>query len=591
VVGAVFHQELLLSSRRTRQFVFRWLYAAWLVVQVIGLYVMSLFAYQMTLLLYQREIDKTILVANDFTHTFLIQLFILLALATPVFTAGAITDEKSRGTLQYLLTTELTSWDIVLGKWLARTFQVGVLFLTGLPLFCFLGVFGGLRLVTLFGLAVVTVMAVLAIGAASVLASVWSKRTRDAVLGLFLVATIAFIVDWSLGSPVLSRLSPFYALEPGWTGESLASMAGRLLLVGLIWGGSTVLCLILAAWGLRPVYLRQLQEQSRPRKERWWRARRAAIGADPIRWKEDQVEGLAPLPVLRDIPSWMGIVFVFLVTVISSLAILWNHRPAELTKEELTRLVRTGQFAELGGWFSKFAPADDSFMILAVVTIFLASLVVGIRCSGTVSGEREKQTWEALLLTPLATQMLVRGKLRGIMRASYPYLRAYAIPAVGLSILGGVAAFAWTVIALPVTWLAMYYVGAAGIWCSVYSKTSWRSLLGTLGFGYVGGFLLFVITSPVMFMMSAVLFIFLQLLDQFLGTRATGVVGFGQFHKAFFISACLTLAGTFFGAAKFFLSQAEKRVADLERTRHWRDEPVRPGRLERRRKARPKFYR
>jgi ABC-type transport system involved in multi-copper enzyme maturation permease subunit len=587
VVGAVLHQELLLGSRRTRQFVFRWLYAAWLVIQVLGLYVTT----SLSLLVTQTEANKTFLVANSFTYSFLIQLFILLVLATPVFTAGAITDEKSRGTLQYLLTTELMAWDIILGKWLARAFQVAVLFLTGLPLFCFLGVFGGLRLLTLLALAAVSMLTVLAIGAASLLASVWSKQTRDAVVGLFLFATVAVVADWSLGNWFLRPLSPLYVLEPGWTGESLASMGGRLLLAALVWGSFTSACLALAAWRLRPAYLRQLQDQSRPKKARWWRAKRPSIGADPIRWKERQIEGLAPLPALRGIPSWLGVLAVFLLTVISALAILWSHRPAELTLEELVRLVRTGQFAELGQWFSHFAPADDSFMALAVLALFLASLVVGIRCSGAISGERERLTWEALLLTPLATRMLVRGKLEGIMRASYPYLRAYAVPVVSLSFLGGVPAFAWIVIALPVTWLAMYFVGAAGIWCSVHAKTSWRSLLGTLGFGYVGGFILFIMTSPVIGMLSFILLFFLKMLDAFLGTSVTGMVGFGQFHKAFFISACLILAGAFFGTAKFFLSLAEKRVADLERTRHWRDEPVRPGHLERRRKVESKFYR
>jgi hypothetical protein len=315
------------------------------------------------------------------------------------------------------------------------------------------------------------------------------------------------------------------------------------------------------------------------------------MGADPIRWKERQVEGLAPLPVLRGIPSWVGVLTVFLVTVISSLAILWSHRPADFTFAELARLTRTGQFASLGEWFHKFEPADDFFMLLALLAMFIASLAVGIRCSGAISGEREKQTWEALLLTPLATRTLVRGKLQGIMRASYPYLRAYAVPAVLLSVLGGIAAVIWTIIALPVTWLAMYFVGAAGIWCSVRCKNSWRSLLGTLGFGYVGGFLLSVFTTPAILMVSAFVFIFLRMVDAIAGTTATGVMGFGQFYQVFFLSACLVLAGGFFGAAKFFLSLAEKRVADLERTRHWRNEPYRSASLGRSRAARSKSYR
>jgi ABC-2 family transporter protein len=258
--------------------------------------------------------------------------------------------------------------------------------------------------------------------------------------------------------------------------------------------------------------------------------------------------------------------------------------------DELLRLIRTGQFAEIGQWFSRFEPAGDSFLAQALLAMFLASLVVGIRCSGAISGEREKQTWEALLLTPLSTRNLVRGKLRGIIGASYPYLRAYAVPAVLLSILGGIPALVWTVVALPVTWLAMYYVGATGLWCSVRSKSSWRSLLGTLGFGYLGGFLLFLFTSPAIFMVSAVIFIFLMMVDAVLGTTATRVMGFGQFYQTFFLSACLVLAGGFFGTARFFLSLAEKRVSDLERTRHWRNEPYRPPHMGGRPKERSGSY-
>src|SRR5262245_66316966 len=68
--------------------------------------------------------------------------------------------------------------------------------------------------------------------------------------------------------------------------------------------------------------------------------------------------------------------------------------------------------------------------------MLLASLLVGIRCSGAVSGEREKQTWEALLLTPLTSRQLIRGKLWGIMGASLIYVLAYAVPALLLSLAG-----------------------------------------------------------------------------------------------------------------------------------------------------------
>lgn len=591
VIGPVLYQEMLLASRRTRQYVFRWIYAGWMIFQLGGL----AFVYIWETLIFPEKTDVTILICTVITPVFVVQQFILLVLTTPVFVAGAITDEKTRGTLQYLLTTDLTVWNIVLGKWIARVIQVCVLYLTSLPLFCFVGVLGGMEWSTLLGLGAVSLLTALTMGAASVLASVWSRQTRDAVLGLLIVLSVILVINWLLDDwwlrPFFQSLNPLYTLEPAWGRGDWAgfqAMVGRILMAALGWGILTAACLGLATWRLRPAYVRQMQNEGRKKKARWWRAKRAVIAADPIRWKERQVEGIAPLPIFRQIPGWFGIVMVLLLTLGSCGTILILNLPSGL--EGVVSDVVGGNYKQFVTRISLITPCDQWFMLQGLLVVFLASLVVGIRSSGAISGERERLTWEALLLTPLETRMLVRGKLRGIMGASYPYLRVYAVPAVLLSLLGGIPAFVWTVIALAVTLLAMYFVGAAGIWCSVRSKSSWRSLLGTLGFGYLGAFLMFVTTSPVIFIVSAIVYMLLMVVDRMIGAGATRLVGFGSFTNAMFISASITLAAAFFGAAKLFLNMAEKRVADLERTRHWKYEPKRP-RLGRPRLARPRPYR
>jgi hypothetical protein len=348
--------------------------------------------------------------------------------------------------------------------------------------------------------------------------------------------------------------------------------------------------LALAAWRLRPAYLRQLQAEGQKKKDRWWRAKRAVVSADPIRWKERQVEGIAPLPVLRQIPGWFGIVMILVLTLVSSGTILWTSLPTGKGPDYVAATIVRGDFKELADVLDKMTPCDDWFKLQGLLAIFLASLVVGIRCSGAISGERERLTWEALLLTPLETRQLVRGKLRGIMGASYPYLRVYAVPAVLLSLVGGVRSFVWTLISLAVLLLAMYFIGAVGIWCSVRSKSSWRSLLGTLGFGYLGAFLMFLVTSPIIGIVAFVVYMILLLIDWRFGTGATTLLPWASLQNTMYISACLTMAAAFFGAAKLFLNMAEQRVSDLERTRHWKYEPKRP-RLSRPRLVRSRPYR
>src|SRR5262249_8513545 len=152
-----------------------------LVFQLLVIFVLAAFGK----ILVRSDESITAAASRSFTTTFVVQQFFLLLIATPAITAGAVTDEKKSGTLQYLLTTDLTAWQILAGKLLGGTAQVAVLALTGLPVLCFIGVFGGLELPALFGLVGVSVPPLFALGAASLLASVWTRQTRDAVLGLY----------------------------------------------------------------------------------------------------------------------------------------------------------------------------------------------------------------------------------------------------------------------------------------------------------------------------------------------------------------------------------------------------------------------
>src|SRR5262249_34117130 len=141
---------------------------------------------------------------------------------------------------------------------------------------------------------------------------------------------------------------------------------------------------------------------------------------EPIRWREQHVVGLAPLPSLRDVPSTTGLLLVALFALSLSGGLLLVSVPApQWTLEELEDLSH------------RINPRSTNvaFLIQAAGAVVVFSLLVGIRCSGAVSGEREQQTWEALLVTPLDTRAMLDGKLWGVMRAALPYLAAWAVPA------------------------------------------------------------------------------------------------------------------------------------------------------------------
>src|SRR4051812_49309040 len=113
MIGPVLHQELLLGSRRNRLHIFRWIYAGWLVFLLLWFYLQSQVEENERWYDYvsqggdpSRFIYRSPpqVVGGKFVEAFVLQQMILLLLATPPLVAGAITDEKRRGTLQHLLT-------------------------------------------------------------------------------------------------------------------------------------------------------------------------------------------------------------------------------------------------------------------------------------------------------------------------------------------------------------------------------------------------------------------------------------------------------------------------------------------------------
>ena len=72
-------------------------------------------------------------------------------------------------------------------------------------------------------------------------------------------------------------------------GRQWAVRLTRFLTAWLVPGG---LCVLLAAWRLRPAYLRQLRSTHSARR-RWWHAGRPRIRGNPVAWRERYVLGIA----------------------------------------------------------------------------------------------------------------------------------------------------------------------------------------------------------------------------------------------------------------------------------------------------------
>src|SRR5207253_1338372 len=152
-----------------------------------------------------------------------------------------------------------------------------------------------------------------AIAAVSILFSVWCRKTTDAILSVYLLMGIAvFLVPYLATTGWGARLATLNPLRVlSLTDGSLRwKHLGEFLLPWLSLGCAAVL---LASWRLRRAFRRQLQTRP-PHRRRWWQGKRARVRGNPILWREQHVEGIAPLELLRGLPRWLGALAVMAVS-------------------------------------------------------------------------------------------------------------------------------------------------------------------------------------------------------------------------------------------------------------------------------------
>src|SRR5262249_2847198 len=150
------------------------------------------------------------------------------------------------------------------------------------------------------------------------------------------------------------------------------------------------------------------------------------------RWRECYVIGLAPIPILRMVPRWLGLVGVFtfsaaLAGLIAEnasrgfLAALWNMNVVEAFAD-----LRTEQEA-----------IAESVWIMGLVFVLVADMLLLVRCATSVAEEKRRNTWDDLLLTAQSFQEITNGKMWGILQATVPVIIAFALPVCLLAAMGG----------------------------------------------------------------------------------------------------------------------------------------------------------
>ena len=137
-----------------------------------------------------------------FTFLILFQMA-LLAFITPALTAGAISGERERQTIDLLFVTRIPPFSIIWGKLLSSMSFVVLLLLLSIPIFSLVFLFGGIELDQVLYAFLVTGVTALMLGLVGIAFSTLFRRTLAATVASYGAAFVLVV-----GTPVYGLLFP-----------------------------------------------------------------------------------------------------------------------------------------------------------------------------------------------------------------------------------------------------------------------------------------------------------------------------------------------------------------------------------------------
>lgn len=423
VLGPVFYFDLVRLARRRRYFVLRTAYSV-----LLASLLMLLFFSDYVSGRARQSAQALADVSEQFFYVIVFIQMTAIFCLTPAYTAGALGEEKDGQTLEYVLTTDLTNKEIVLGKFAARILNLLLFVLVSLPVFAALQLLGGLSPVLILAFFAATLFTILSLGSLTMLCAVYATRTVTALWSTYgLLFFYGFL--WLFGRwiwayfdayPETKNLADWisiYVLVPLEAGNPFMSMmtVAQEVLRGADFAQAVmrqlgiyalfhvIVAVVAAMWAVarvRAVYLRQrygiAAKRTTSARLHPWKIWRPALGHwHPLIWKE--------LFFARGKTTWLHrlfnvVVFLTALTPVAFFFVLFLH-PQHWEPQEL---------AEAMNWRTR---------ICGTGVQLLALLAIGYWAASTVANEKTRLTWDSLMLTPLPASEIYFAKWFGSLAA------------------------------------------------------------------------------------------------------------------------------------------------------------------------------
>ncbi|HRX84907.1 MAG TPA: ABC transporter permease subunit [Phycisphaerae bacterium] len=381
--------------------------------------------------------------SQTFMYASITQLLLMCFLA-PVFTAGAITQERDAQTYNILISTPLSNAQIVIGSLLSRLYFVVVLLIAGLPIFVTTMVYGGVtqgQIIRSFAIAGATAAIT---GSLAITISMVRVGTRRTIFSFFLGIGIYLCAVYFLGTRDFTHLSeapvmpvsgrqmswlaafhPFLALDVALNRIEAPDLAAvshygtfvkyflayppQMYVVSTLF----ISCVLIV---LSMFYVRRgtregegslfsgLWERIRPNRASTTTRKPHAVWSNPVAWREAVTRASATTRSL-------GRYLVIGCGLLGACVLLYFY------------------MSGLRG----FTPTVTRSWLAGIVAIeFGIVLIIATNtAASSLTKDKESNSLDIMLTTPLTSEYIIWGKLRGLVSFVLPLI---LVPAVSLLI-------------------------------------------------------------------------------------------------------------------------------------------------------------
>lgn len=183
--------------------------------------------------------ETTDLATNGYlNYSSMLELYILFAtveiatllLLTPALTAGTISGERDRQTLDMLLATRMRPFQILLGKLLSSLDILLTLVLSAMPVMAMVFLFGGIRVLAIFRMQILLVLLAFTVGSAGVFFSTICRRTTVATIVSYIYTVLITVGTFCITYGVNYLIGSSQTRTAGFLGRNI----GYILLINPI---------------------------------------------------------------------------------------------------------------------------------------------------------------------------------------------------------------------------------------------------------------------------------------------------------------------------------------------------------------------